>query len=353
MKLGILRTLSIVLPAVAAGLVFASSTAIAQDKKVRMQLAGAYPSAMPSLGQGQLYTAERIRKLSGGSIEVKYFESGALIPGSQYLDAISAGTLDAAWTSLGFFSGKEIALTLYNTVPFGPDLGEYLAWMRFGGGEQLMKELLAKYNAEVLLCGVIAPEASGWFRKEIKTVDDLKGLKMRFFGLGANVMQKLGVQTQLLQPGEIFQALQLGTIDATEFSMPAMDLTLGFHQVAKHYYFPGWHQQATLTHLLISKQKWAEFSETQKEVIKGACDQTMLHLYAEGEAIQGKALKEIQGKGVKLYTWPKEIMDAYRKAWSEVIEEQKAKSPEFKKGWDSLSKFREEYQIWRQYGYLR
>ena len=139
---------------------------------------------------------------------------------------------------------------MYATVPFGPEVGEYLAWMSFGGGEQMMKELHAKYNVEVLLCGVISPEASGWFRKEIKTLDDLKGLKMRFFGLGANVMQKMGVPTQMLRAGEIFQALQLGTIDATEFSMPAMDLTLGFHQVAKHYYFPGWHQQATLNHLL-------------------------------------------------------------------------------------------------------
>jgi TRAP-type mannitol/chloroaromatic compound transport system substrate-binding protein len=350
----ILRALPALMPAAAlAALVLLSSAALAQDKKVRMQMAGAYPSAMPSLGQGQLYTADRIRKLSAGSVEVRFFEAGALIPGSQYLDAIGAGTLDSAWTSLGFFSGKEIALTLYSTVPFGPDLGEYLAWMRFGGGEQLMKELLAKYNAEVLLCGVIAPEASGWFRKEIKSLDDLKGLKMRFFGLGANVMQKMGVQTQNLQPGEIFQALQLGTIDAAEFSMPAMDLTLGFHQVAKHYYFPGWHQQATLNHLLISKQKWAELSETQKEIVKAACDQTILHLYAEGEGIQAKALKDVQAKGVTLHFWPKDIMDAYRKAWTEVVEEQSAKSPDFKKGWDSLSRFREEYKIWRQHGYLQ
>src|SRR5918994_708530 len=280
----ILRALPALMPAAAlAALVLLSSAALAQDKKVRMQMAGAYPSAMPSLGQGQLYTADRIRKLSAGSVEMRFFEAGALIPGSQYLDAIGAGTLDSAWTSLGFFTGKEIALTLYNTVPFGPDLGEYLAWMRF-------------------------------------------------FGLGANVMQKMGVQTQNLQPGEIFQALQLGTIDATEFSMPAMDLTLGFHQVAKHYYFPGWHQQATLTHLLISKQKWAELSETQKEIVKAACDQTMLQLYAEGEGIQFKALKDIQAKGVTLHSWPKEIMDAYRKAWSEVVEEQSTKSPDFKKG---------------------
>jgi len=331
----------------------ALDSSMAQDKKVRLNMAGAFPSSMAVLGPGQLYFADKVKKLSAGSIDIRFFEPGALVPGSQYFDAIASGSLDSAWTGLGFFTGKDVAFALFSSVPFGPELGEYMGWMRFGGGEQLMQELARKYNVEVMLCGTIAPEASGWFRKEIKSVDDLKGLKMRFFGLGANVMQKMGVATQILQPGEIFQALQLGTIDATEFSMPVMDLSLGFHQVAKHYYFPGWHQMATFVHFLVSKQKWAELSDTQKEVIKAACDSTMLHNYIEGESVQGKALKEIQAKGVTLHYWPKEILDAYRKAWTEVIEEQKAKSPEFAKTWASLSKFREDYKVWRDHGYLK
>ena len=138
---------------------------------------------------------------------------------------------------------------------------------------------------------------------------------MRFFGLGANVMQKMGVSTQLLQPGEIFQALQLGTIDATEFSMPSADLSLGFHQVAKFYYFPSWHQPT--------------------------------------QQAQGKAIREIESKGVKLVTWDKTFLAAYEKAWKKVVVEQSAKSPEFKKAWDSLSAFRADYSIWRERGYLR
>jgi TRAP-type mannitol/chloroaromatic compound transport system substrate-binding protein len=242
---------------------------------------------------------------------------------------------------------------MFSTVPFGPAIPEYLAWMFHGGGIQLQDEMFAKHGIKAIVCGIHAPEASGWFRKEIKSVNDLKGLKMRFFGLGAKVMERLGVSTQLLAPGDIFQALQLGTIDATEFSMPVMDLTLGFHQVAKHYYFPGWHQMATFVHLLVSKKKWDELSDTHKEIIKSACQDTMLQQFTEGEAVQAKALKEIQSKGVTLHYWPKEILDAYRKAWGEVIEEQKAKSPEFAKTWASLSKFREEYKVWRQYGYLK
>ena len=135
--------------------------------------------------------------------------------------------------------------------------------------------------------------------------------------------------------------------------MPVMDLTLGFHQVAKHYYFPGWHQMATFVHLLVSKQKWAELSDTQKEIIKAACDATMLHNYIEGESVQGKALKEIQAKGVTLHYWPKEILDTYRKAWAEVIEEQKAKSPEFAKAWASLSSVPRGIQGLARNGYLK
>jgi TRAP-type mannitol/chloroaromatic compound transport system substrate-binding protein len=349
-----MKTGTLVVAATAAAISFLlSQPTDAQEKKVRLNMGGAFPSSTAILGTGQLYFVDKVKRLSGGSIDVRFFEPGALVPANQYFDAVSNGTLDAAMTGLGFFTGKDVALALYSSVPFGPELGEYMGWMKYGGGEKLMQDLARKYNIEVQLCGTIAPEASGWFRKEIKTLDDLKGLKMRFFGLGANVMQKLGVQTQILQAGEIFQALQLGTIDATEFSMPVMDLTLGFHQVAKHYYFPGWHQMATFVHLIMPQKKWAELSDTQKEIIRAACESTMLHQFIEGESVQGKALKDIQSKGVTLHYWPKEVLDAYRKAWAEVIEEQKAKSPEFAKAWASLSAFRDEYKVWREYGYLK
>jgi len=320
----------------------------AQDKKVRAQMGWEFPSSFGLLGPAQVNLVEELRKVSGGSIDVKGFEPGALVPAGQYLDAVASGSLDMAHTVSGFFTGKDIAFALYASMPFGPDAGEYMGWIKYGGGEKLMKELHAKYNVEVIPCGMIAPEASGWFRKEIKTLDDLKGLKMRFFGLGANVMQKMGVSTQTLAPGDIFQALQLGTIDATEFSMPVADLTLGLHQVAKFYYFPGWHQQATITSLYINPKKWAEFSATQKAQIQSVCDASILRMFAEGEAVNFKAMKEIQAKGVTLKKWPKQFMDAYEKAWDEVAAEQSAKSPEFKKGWDSYAAFRKDFAIWKE-----
>jgi TRAP-type mannitol/chloroaromatic compound transport system substrate-binding protein len=330
-----------------------ATSADAQDKKVRIQMQSNFASTLALLGPNAKYTVDQINKLSGGSIEMRFFEPGALVPAGQAFDAVSSGALDAAWATPGFWTGKDIAFAVYSTVPFGPGIPEYLAWMKEGGGEQLLQALYAKYNIHAVVCHLIPPEAAGWFRKEIKTLDDLKGLKMRFFGLGANVMQKLGVSTQLLQAGEIFQALQLGTIDATEFSMPMMDLSLGFHQVAKFYYFPGWHQQATFGDLIINKAKWDSLSATQKAQVEAACDQTVLKGISIGESGQGKAMAEIEGKGVKLMTWSPEFLAAFEKEWKVVAAEQAEKSPEFKKAWESLNKFREGYSIWRERGYLK
>jgi TRAP-type mannitol/chloroaromatic compound transport system substrate-binding protein len=296
--------------AAAAVLAAAATTSQAQDKKVRVQMQSNFATSLAVLGPNAKYTAETIQRVSGGSIEVKFFEPGALVPAGQAFDAVASGSLDAAWATPGFWTGKDIAFAVFSTVPFGPDGGEYIAWMKFGGGEKLMQDLYAKFGIHSMLCNLIAPEASGWFRKEIRTLEDLKGLKMRFFGLGANVMQKLGVSTQLLQAGEIFQALQLGTIDATEFSMPAMDLALGFHQVAKFYYFPGWHQQSTFGDMIWNKKKWDTLSATQKAQVEASCDSAVMRGFALSEASQSKALREIESKGVKLMTWDKSFMAA-------------------------------------------
>ncbi|MBM3597663.1 MAG: TRAP transporter substrate-binding protein [Alphaproteobacteria bacterium] len=327
--------------------------ATAQDKRIRVQMQSNFASTVGVLGPNAQYTVETIKKVTGGTVDIRFFEPGALVPASQAFDAVSSGALDSAWATPGFWTGKDIAFAVYSTVPFGPDGGEYLAWMKHGGGEKLLQALYAKYGIHSMLCNLIAPEASGWFRKEIKTLDDLKGLKMRFFGLGANVMQKLGVATQLLQAGEIYQALQLGTIDATEFSMPSMDLTLGFHQVAKYYYFPGWHQQSTFGDMIWNKAKWDSLSEAQKAQVTASCDSAVLNGFALSEYAQFAALKELKDKGVNFMTWDKSFLDAYKKAWEEVANEQAQKSPEFKKAWDSLKQFRADYSIWRERAYLR
>ena len=259
------------------------------------------------------------------------------MPALQAIEAVSQGSAEAAYSAPGFFAKADTAFIIFSSVPFGPAIPEYMAWIFNGGGLQLSREMFAKHNVVNFPCNVIPPEASGWFRKEIKSVDDLKGLKMRFFGLGAKVMEKLGVATQLLAPGDIFQALQLGTIDATEFSLPMMDQKFGFYQVAKYYYFPGWHQQASWQEVYINKEKWDALSDQHKAAVEAACALTIQEVISEGEASQWKALTEMRDKhGVNIQTWPPEIMAAIEKAWAEVATEESAKNPNFKRVFDHL-----------------
>jgi len=331
-----------------------NTAAQAPAEKVQLDMASMFPTSLTLIGEAAPRFAEKIKRASGGAIEVKVYEPGALVPGLETIPAVSKGSVPSAWSSPGFFSGTDSAFAFFTTVPFGPGIPEFLAWMYYGGGLELQNEMFGQHNIHAIPCGITPPEASGWFRREIKSVDDLKGLKMRFFGLGAKVMDKLGVATQLLAPGDIFQALQLGTIDATEFANPSLDQKLGFYQVAKYYYFPGWHQQASILDFFINKARWDALSDQHQAIIELVCSDMLRQIMAEGEATQWAAMQEMREKnGVKIMRWPAEIMKAYETAWNEVIVEESAANPNFKRVYDSYSKFRQNYALWRDYGYLQ
>jgi TRAP-type mannitol/chloroaromatic compound transport system substrate-binding protein len=319
---------------------------------VRLRMVSAFASSMVQLGTLGVRIAERLDAASNGNIQLKFFEPGALVPAFEIFDAVSSGAVDVGWSGSGYWAGKVPALQFFTTVPFGPAPGEYLAWLEYGGGTRLFEEVYAPHNIHPLHCGMIAAEGSGWFRTPIESLDDLKGLKMRFFGLGAKVMEKLGVTTQLIAGGDIFPALELGTIDATEYSMPAIDLDLGFYQVAKHYYFPGWHQPSSLLEFIVNQERWDALDEARRAMIETACGDSIREGIAEGEAIQFGALQELQAKGVTLHRWTPEILDAMRAGWEEVLAEESAKDEDFARVWESLRDFREGYALWASYGYL-
>lgn len=330
-----------------------SGHAQAQDRKVRLQMASSYGASLPLLGESGVAFAKKVSRVSGGSIDIRFNEPNALVPVLQTFDAVSQGSVDAAWTASAFWAGKDSAFSLFSTVPFGPAAPEFLAWFRQGGGRQLMEALYHEHGIHPLNCAIIPPEGAGWFRKEIQSLDELKGMKMRFLGLGARVMEKFGVATQLIAPGEIYQALQLGTIDAAEFSTPDMDFKLGFYQVAKFYYLPGWHQQSTANQFIINKKKWDSLTDTQRALLEQACGDSIADTIGLGEAAQFRALKEMQEKGVQLRKWSPEILAAFEKAWHQVAEEEAAKNPNFRKVFDSYNAFRKDYATWLEYGVLR
>lgn len=347
-KVGILRGL-----AIAAIVTVSTPEPIrSAEQPVRWKMASAVPSSVPILGTTAKQFTEKVAAISGGSLWIDFYEPGTLVPPLEMFDAVSKGSIDAAWAPPGFWAGKIKAASLFSAVPFGPSAGEYLAWVDHGGGQEMWRDLLAPHDIYSVYCSLEAPEASGWFREEINSVEDLKGLKMRFLGLGALVMNKLGVSTQLLAPADIYPALERGLLDATELSMPAVDLGLGFHNIAKHYYFPGWHQPATLVDLMIHRPRWQELSETHKAQVEIACLASIVDNLTLAEASQFKALQELQAKGVQLHRWPDEMLAAFEAAWQEVAAELAAENADFKRAWDSLQAFRADYEIWKDLGYL-
>ena len=339
------------LAAVAAAPMLAAAFGAAAEPIV-INVASTFPGSMPVLGEVSRGLPQKIARASGGEVVLKFHEPGKLVPGADTVNAVSRGEVAAAWAGAGWFADKDSAFNIFSSVPFGPGMGEYMAWLYRGGGLEAAREMFARYNVYNIPCGMIPPEASGWFRKEIKRIDDLKGLKMRFFGLGAGVMRKFGVATQQLPPGETLEALKSGPLDATEFSLPAMDQPLGFYKVAKYYYVPGGHQQATLFDLYINKKVWDDLPDRHRSLIEIACGDAMREMIADGEAAQWKALKEMQAEGVVLKRWPAEILVAFEDGWKELIAEESARNPNFKRIYDAFAQFRANYSIWRQFNLL-
>jgi len=338
-KLGVLGVSALAIAGMA-------TAANAQDK-VRWKMQSAFASSLTHLGPSGVRFSKDIERMSGGKFDVKFFEPGALIPPLECFDAVSKGSIESCWTTPGYHTGKYPALAFFTTVPFGPGIGEFLAWKWFGGGNALRNEIYAKHDLIAVDCFCIGPETSGWFRKEIKSIDDLKGLKMRFFGLGAQVMQKLGVSTQLLAAADIYQALERGVIDATEFSMPMMDIKLGFHQIAKYNYFPGWHQQVSCSEFLMNKKAFDALPDQFKAMIEVAGQAQVAVTFAETEAMQFDAMAEMRDKHkVQVKRWSDTDLAALEKAWLEVLTEESAKDPLFKKVADHYLDFRKRYAIW-------
>jgi TRAP-type mannitol/chloroaromatic compound transport system substrate-binding protein len=331
---------------VAAAVALASGTAMAQ-KRVKWKLHSAWGSNVPHLGTSGVRFTKTVAAMTENRFQIQFFEPGALIPANECFDAASKGSVESCWTTAGYDVGKYPALAFFTSVPFGPGYGEFFAWKKFGGGDDIVQEIYGNHGIVQRDCFAIGPETSGWFRKKIGSLDELKGMKMRFFGLGARVMQKIGVSTQLLAGGDIFPALEKGVIDATEFSMPAMDIKYGFYQVAKHNYFPGWHQQTSVSELLMNKGEYDQLPDYYKTLLDVACGDSIHNTYAETEAVNPGAMVEMGEKhGVMVERWSDEQLAVFEEAWNEVLEEDSAKDPLFKRVADSYANFRKAYSKW-------
>ena len=340
-----------------AGAVSAAALAVAiagpvqaQDKKVRITMQTAFNPSLSVIGEASKHFSDLVMAMSGGSIEIRFYEAGKLVPTFEMFDAVKGGTLDASYGWPGYIMGKIPAMTLFGAVPFGATTEEYLAWVLEGNGNKLFAEIYAKHGIHAMICGFIAAEADRWFAKEIKTADDFKGLKVRYAGLGGEVLSKLGASVTVLPAGEIFPNLEKGVIDATEFSMPSIDKNLGFYKIAKNYYFPGWHQPASTAEFFMKKDKWDALSPAQKAIFEGACKANMAWEIARGIGEQAAALDFYRKEGVNIRRFPDEVMAVLKKTTDEVMAEQAAKDADFKRVWDDMQAYVAKAREWGKLG---
>ncbi|MBO6640326.1 MAG: TRAP transporter substrate-binding protein [Roseitalea sp.] len=322
-----------------------------QARDIEMQ--SIYPGTLPLVGQSGVEFGARVSLIAGDSLNITFRNPGEIVGGNEIWDAVSTGAIEAAWYSPGFAEGVIPAAALFTAFPFGPDVREYTAWWYYGGGAELWAELAEPFSIHTELCAITAPEASGWFREEINSVEDLQGKKMRLFGLAAAVMQKLGVEAQFLTPADTMTALNLGTIDAAELAFPAIDDALGMYEHASHYYFPGWHQQTSLIVFIMNTDSWNGLDERQRATIREVCTANVALTTAEGEAIQLAPLaRMVNEEGVQTHRWSDEMLAAFEGAWQDVVDEKSDADADFKRVWDHIQAFRDSYSQWKALGYL-
>lgn len=320
---------------------------------LRWRMAATYPSGLPLYGTVGREFTQKLARLSNGTVRITYVEPDPAAGPRRCFEDVAQGRVQACWSAPGNWYSREHALILFAGVPFGPDARELLAWYDHGGGRELLDEIYGRHGLKSIICGVTVAEGGGWFRKEIKTLDDLKGLKMRVHGLAARVMSKLGVNPQRVKPADLVASLKDGRLDGTEYSMPSIDIGLKLYDVVSHYYFPGWQRQSGFLELLVNQKDWGELPDGTKAMIEAACGESIREALSEGEAIQATALRELRAKGVSFHEWPPEILAALKAAWAVVVKEEIEAHPAFKKVWSSFTAFRADYAIWRRLGYLK
>ncbi|OGG98866.1 MAG: ABC transporter substrate-binding protein [Candidatus Lambdaproteobacteria bacterium RIFOXYD1_FULL_56_27] len=320
-------------------------------KTQQWKMVTAWPKNFPGLGTGANYLAQLIESMTGGRIKVKVYGAGELVPAFEVFDAVAKGTAELGHGAAYYWKGKTEAAQFFTTVPFGLNAQEMSGWIHYGGGQQLWDELYAPFGLKPFGAGNTGVQMGGWFNKEIKSIADLKGLKMRMPGLGAEVLERLGATPVNLPGGEIFQSLQSGAIDATEWVGPYNDLAFGFYKVAKYYYWPGWHEPGSVMEGLVNKKVFEALSPDLQAIITAAMRTAYEDMLAEFTARNSSALKTLVGEHkVQLKRFPDEVLKQLGQVSKEVVEGLAAKDPAAKKIYESFEAFRKSALSWTQIG---
>jgi TRAP-type mannitol/chloroaromatic compound transport system substrate-binding protein len=326
-----------------------AAPAIAQSMpEVKWRLTASWPKSLDTLYGGCEYFAKRVAEITDNRFQIQVFAAGEIVPGLQVLDAVQNGTVEMGNTAMYYYWGKDPAFTFGTALPFGLNARQMSSWIRFGGGQELLNELLAKYNCIGVPAGNTGAQMGGWFRKEIKSLSDLSGVKMRIGGFGGSVIQKIGVVPQQLAAGDIYPSLEKGTLDAAEWVGPYDDEKLGFVKVAKYYYYPGWWEGCGQGHNIMNLAKWNALPKSYQDSIMTASGDAWAWVLAKYDHANPAALKRLLSNGAQLRTFPQDVMEASYKAANDTYAELSKTNPMFKKLYDSLVPFRNDSYLWQQ-----
>ena len=326
-----------------------TSANIITQKKYKWKMVTTWPPNFPVLGEACTMLADLVKKMSGGRMDITVYGGGELVPALQAFDTVRSGAAEMGSGAAYYWAGKTPATQFFASVPFGMNAQQLNAWILCGGGMELWEELYARFNVVPLLGGNTGVQMGGWFNREINTMADLKGLKMRMPGLGGKVLERAGGSAVLLAGGEIYTGLERGIIDATEWIGPFHDYKMGFHQIAKYYYAPGWHETGTALEFFINKEKFDKLPTDLQQIIRSAAQQINVWMLSEFEAKNALYLhKLIEEENVDIRKYPKEVLGQLRDFTKDIIAEICEKDAFSKKVYASYKSFAEKAAAWSE-----
>ena len=326
-----------------------ASPAIAQSSpEIKWRLTSSFPKSLDTIYGGAEYMAKQVAEMTDNKFQIQVFAAGEVVPGLQALDAVSNGTVEMCHTVSYYYVGKDPTFAIYASVPFGLNARMQNSWLYQGGGNELGNEFFKKFGVYGMPCGNTGTQMGGWFRKEIKTVADLSGLKMRIGGIAGQVLAKLGVVPQQLAGGDIYPSLEKGTIDAAEWVGPYDDEKLGFQKVTKYYYYPGFWEGGPTVHAFTNLDKYNSLPKTYQSILNNAMEGANTWMQARYDMQNPAALKRLVAGGTQLRPFSNEILEASLKATNELWAEISAKNPDFKKSIDAMQSYRGDEYLWWQ-----
>ena len=337
------------------GAVVASAAAIQQAvaqtpslPQVRWRCASSFPKSLDTIFGGAEVISKRVEQLTFGKFQMRVFAGGELVPPFGVVDAVQQGTVEATHTAGYYFVGKNRTFAFDTTIPFGLNTRQQNSWMYYGGGLDLMRDFFKQFNIISFPAGNTGAQMGGWWRKPIKSLADVKGVKMRIAGLGGEVMARLGLVPQQIPGGDIYPALERGAVDAAEWVGPYDDEKLGFYKIAPNYYYPGWWEPNAQVSLYVNIKEWEKLPKEYQAAMETACYEANIDMTARYDFKNVQALERLVKNGVKLRQFPIDMMRAAQKAAFQLYEEESKKNPSWKKVYDNFIGFRRQQYLWHR-----